>query len=455
MPPSDSETSTPVENVPGIYSHQHTLGGVVTIEGKGLLMGEPVRVEIEPAPEDSGIVFERADLDPPVRIPALADFVVPRARRTTLKSGDATIETVEHCMSALAGMGIDNALVRIFGPELPGGDGSSLPFLKPIQEVGTVEQDAERRIFDLREPIVIDDGDAMIAAIPHDGEGMRVVFDLDYGAHGDRIKRQVLNWDTAAGDYPQEIAPARTYTLREEAESLWQRGIGRHLTPKDVLVIGDDGPIENEYRFDDEPVRHKVLDAIGDLYLVGCPVRCRILAFRSGHGLNRRMGLRIREQMAAADRQSSMQHGRVMDIKQILRLLPHRYPMLLVDRVIEMDGDRKAVGVKNVTINEQFLQGHYPGTPIMPGVLLIEAMAQLGGLLLSRKLEHTGKLAVLLSLDKCKLRKPVVPGDQVVLEAESLRVTARLGHVRCRALVDDKVAAEADIKFMLVDNEQD
>ena len=255
--------------------------------------------------------------------------------------------------------------------------------------------------------------------------------------------------------FTQGVTEIMQNEAREEAESLWQRGIGRHLTPKDVLVIGDDGPIENEYRFDDEPVRHKVLDAIGDLYLVGCPVRCRILAFRSGHGLNRRMGLRIREQMAAADRQSSMQHGRVMDIKQILRLLPHCYPMLLVDRVVEMDGDRKAVGVKNVTINEQFLQGHYPGTPIMPGVLLIEAMAQLGGLLLSRKLEHTGKLAVLLSLDKCKLRKPVVPGDQVVLEAESLRVTARLGHVRCRALVDDKVAAEADIKFMLVDNEQD
>ncbi|MCH2161950.1 MAG: 3-hydroxyacyl-ACP dehydratase FabZ, partial [Phycisphaerales bacterium] len=193
----------------------------------------------------------------------------------------------------------------------------------------------------------------------------------------------------------------------------------------------------------------------GDLYLVGCPVRCRVLAFRSGHGQNRRLGLRIREQMAAADRQFSLLHGRVMDIRTILRTLPHRYPLLLVDRVIEMDGDRRAVGVKNVTMNEQFFQGHYPGTPIMPGVMIIEAMGQLGGLLLSQKLEHTGKLAVLMSIDKCKLRRRVVPGDQLILEAETMRVTARLGHIRCRALVDDKIAAEADIKFMLVDAEQD
>ena len=445
--------SNTIIETPAAAKRQHTLGGPITIEGKGLLLGEDCTVVIEPAKSDSGIVFERSDMDPPVRIPALVDNVAPRARRTTLKSGEASIETVEHCMSALAGLGIDNALIKVSGPELPGGDGSALPYIEPMLEVGIVEQDADRRMFDLREPIVVDDGDAMIAAIPHDGPGTRVVFDLDYGAHGDRIKRQLLNWDTASNDYTTELAKARTYTLREEAEALWQRGIGRHLTPKDVLVIGDNGPIENTFRFDDEPVRHKVLDVLGDLYLVGCPVRCRILAFRSGHGLNRRLGLRIREQMAAADRSFSLRHGRVMDIRTIQRILPHRYPMLLVDRVIEMDGDRRAIGVKNVTMNEQFFQGHYPGTPIMPGVLLIEAMGQLGGLLLSRKLEHTGKLAVLLSIDKCKLRKPVTPGDQVVLEAESLRVTTRMGHVRCRAVVDDKVAAEADIKFMLVDAE--
>lgn len=432
---------------------QRTLASPVTVTGKGLFLGEDATATIEPADADTGIVFIRTDLDPEVRIPALVDNVSVLNRRTTLKSGDTLIETIEHCMSALAGLEVDNAVVRVDGPELPGGDGSAILFFEPMAAVGTVEQDAARRVFDLRETIVVDDGDAMIAAIPHDGAGVRVIFDLDYGAHGDRIPRQVLNWDTSTDDYATGLASARTFSLKEEADAMWERGIGRHLTPSDVLVIGEDGPIDNAYRFDDEPVRHKVLDVLGDLSLVGCPVRCRILAFRSGHGLNRRLGVLIREQMAAVDRRYSLEHGRVMDIRAIQRVLPHRYPMLLVDRVIEMDGDRRAVGVKNVTVNEQFFLGHYPGTPIMPGVLIIEAMGQLGGLLLSRKLEHTGKLAVLMSIDNCKLRKPVTPGDQLVLEAEALRVTARLGHIRCRALVDDKVAAEADIKFMLVDAE--
>ncbi|MAD18621.1 MAG: 3-hydroxyacyl-[acyl-carrier-protein] dehydratase FabZ [Planctomycetaceae bacterium] len=460
-PETETETETRTEDVedattpPAVSPRQHTLGGPITVEGLGLLLGAPVEVTIEPADPDHGIVFERIDLDPPVRIPALVENVVPRGRRTTLKSGEATIETVEHCMSALAGLGIDNALIRIHGPELPGGDGSARPFIDPLLEVGVVEQDADRRIFDLQEAIVIDEGDAMIAAIPHDSAGMRVVFDLDYNAFGGRIKRQVLNWDTAVEDYVGDLSSARTFSLEEEAKAMWERGIGRHLTPKDVLVIGEDGPIENTYRFEDEPVRHKILDMLGDLYLVGCPVRCRVVAYRSGHGLNRRLGLAIREQMAAVDRRFSVQHGRVMDIRMIQRTLPHRYPMLLVDRVIEMDGEHRAVGVKNVTMNEHFFQGHYPGTPIMPGVLIIEAMAQMGGLLLSQRLEHTGKIAVLLSLDKVKIRKPVAPGDQLILEAERLRASARLGHVRCKAMVDDRIAAEADIKFMLVDAEQE
>ena len=451
----NTETGDDPQSPPASSMRQHTLGGPIKVEGLGLLLGAPVHVSIEPADIDHGIVFERIDLDPPVRIPALVENVIPRGRRTTLKSGETTIETVEHCMSALAGLGIDNALIRIHGPELPGGDGSARPFVDPLLEVGITEQDAPRRTFELQEAIVIDEGDAMIAAIPHDTPGMRVIFDLDYNATGGRIKRQVLNWDTSVQDYVGDLSSARTFSLEEEAKAMWERGIGRHLTPKDVLVIGEEGPIENAYRFEDEPVRHKILDMLGDLYLVGCPVRCRVVAYRSGHGLNRRLGMAIREQMAAVDRRFSIQNGRVMDIRAIQRTLPHRYPMLLVDRVIEMDGEHRAVGIKNVTMNEHFFQGHYPGTPIMPGVLIIEAMAQLGGLLLSQRLEHTGKIAVLLSLDKVKLRKPVGPGDQLVLEALSLRVSARLGHIRCKATVDDKIAAEADIKFMLVDAEQE
>jgi len=231
------------------------------------------------------------------------------------------------------------------------------------------------------------------------------------------------------------------------------RGLGKHLTPKELLVIAPDGPVDNAFIWPDECVRHKVLDLIGDLYLVGRPIRGRLVARKSGHELNHQLARKLMAEYDDQHRESLITRDAVMDTRSIQRILPHRYPMLMVDRVLEIDGDRKAVGIKNVTFNDIFFQGHYPGTPIMPGVLIVEAMAQLGGILLSQKLEHTGKLAVLLSMDKVKMRHPVVPGDQLILEATAVRVKSRTGHVRCKAFVADKLAAEADIKFMLVDAE--
>jgi UDP-3-O-[3-hydroxymyristoyl] N-acetylglucosamine deacetylase/3-hydroxyacyl-[acyl-carrier-protein] dehydratase len=425
------------------------------VSGRGLLLGELGSVEILPAPADHGIVFERVDLDPPVQIPALVTNVAKRARRTTLKVGNASVDTVEHCMSALAGLQIDNALIRINGPELPCGDGSAAPFADPIIEVGVVEQPAPRRVYRLVEPILVEEGDALLAAFPCGEDDLQVIFDLDYGPNSHRIKRQVQAFAFGASDYRKDISRARTYSLQEEAQALWDRGMCLHLTPKDVLVIGPDGPIDNAYRFDNEPVRHKIVDLLGDLYLLGHQVYGRFVAHKSGHDLNRRMCLRIREQMLHQARVEAIRSGRELDIRAIQRIMPHRYPMLLVDRVVEIDGDRRALGVKNVTINEPYFQGHYPGTPIMPGVLIVEAMAQLGGLLMSQKLEHTGKIAVLLSLDRVKLRRPVSPGDQLVLEAESVRARARTGTVRCRAYVGQALAAEAQVRFMMVDAEHE
>jgi len=436
-------------------TRQHTLAGPVTVSGRGLLLGEPVDVEILPAPAGHGIVFERTDLSPPVQIPALIENATDRARRTTLKIGNVSIETVEHCLSALAGLRIDNALLRINGPELPCGDGSAAPFADPIVEAGIEQQDAPRKFFKISEPIVVEDGDAMIAALPADDGQMKIIFDLDYGPKSDRIRPQTQVFSSANGDYIHEISRARTYSLEEEAQALWDQGMCRHLTPKDVLVIGDNGPIDNAYRFDNEPVRHKIVDLLGDLYLVGGEIHGRIVAHKSGHAMNRRLGRKIIEQNETRRRMEMISHGREMDIRQIQRIMPHRYPMLLVDRVVQIEGDQKAIGIKNVTINEPFFEGHYPGTPIMPGVLIVEAMAQLGGLLMSRKLEHAGKIAVLLSLDKVKLRRPVTPGDQLIMEAEAVRARARTGMLRCRAFVGSKLAAEAQIRFMMVDAEQD
>jgi len=433
---------------------QQTVAAEVAVRGRGLLGGGESELVIAPAPPGAGIVFERVDLSPPVTVSADVANVIPRPRRTTLRAGGDVIETVEHCLSALAGLGVDNAVLRLDGRELPCGDGSALPFTDALASAGLVEQDAPRRRFRLREPIVVEEGDSMIAALPDDGESMKVLYDLDYGEGESRIPRQCFSFDPERQDYLREIAPARTFSLREEAEALWRQQLCRHLTPRDVLVIGDDGPIENAYRFPDEPVRHKVLDVMGDLALAGRPIVARIVARKSGHGLNRRMALKLRERMQADDLAMSLASDRVLDTRAIQRIMPHRYPMLLVDRVLELDGNRRAVGVKNVTVNEPFFQGHYPGTPIMPGVLIVEAMAQLGGLLLSQTLEHAGRVAMLLSLDKVKLRKPIVPGDQVILEAQTQRANARSATVHCRATVDGKLAAEAQIRFMMVDSEQ-
>ena len=434
---------------------QRTLARPVAISGKGLLLGKDVDLVISPALVGEGIMFERTDIEPVVQISATLANSIDRARRSTLSGGDVTIETIEHLMSALFGLGIDNAIIRMDGPEVPCGDGSSMPFVEPLLQAGTVDQDQPRRIFEITDPICLQDGEAMIAAFPSHQIGLHIVYDLDYGEQSSRIFRQTQAWNSASGTYASEVAPARTYSLQEEAKQLQENGMCTHLTPSDVLVIGDDGPIDNSYRFDNEPARHKILDIIGDLYLSGAFIQGRIVASKSGHSLNRRLCKAIIEQNQVSHRRTLASTGSEMDVRDIQRIMPHRYPMLLVDRVVEMIGDEKATGVKNVTINEPFFQGHYPGTPIMPGVLVVEAMAQLGGLLMSRKLEHTGKLAVLLSLDKVKLRHPVTPGDQLILVAETIRAGVRTAALQCKAFIGSKLAAEAQIRFMMVDAEQD
>ncbi|MAE61012.1 MAG: 3-hydroxyacyl-[acyl-carrier-protein] dehydratase FabZ [Planctomycetaceae bacterium] len=438
---------------------QQTVANSATLTGRGLFAGENARVQFKPAPVNHGVVFVCTDVrdhGEPVRIPAVVTNVARAPRRTTLRNGQVSIDTCEHCLSALAGLGIDNLIVQVEGPELPAVDGSARPYVDAIQEAGIESQDQPRRVLTVTEPIVIEEGDAMIAALPADRPGMQVIYDLDYGASGP-VPKQLYAFNAENGNFVDEIAPARTFVMESEAQALQARGMGKHLSAKDVLVIGAGGaPMgSNALRFDDELVRHKIVDLIGDLYLVGCQIHGRIVAYKSGHRLNHRLADRLARLLAVQHRASILSTEGVVDIRQIQRMLPHRYPMLLIDRVLELDGTKRAVGVKNVTINEPFFSGHYPGTPIMPGVLIVEAMAQLSGVLLSSQLEHTGKLAVLLSMDKVKLRRPVSPGDQLVLESEAIRVSTRTGHTQCRAYVGAHLAAEAQIKFMMVDADQD
>lgn len=439
---------------------QHTLSRSVERTGVGLFTGAQTRMRLLPGEEDRGIVFRRVDLSGAPEIPARVDHVdAARPRRTVLASGDASVETVEHCLSALAALGIDNAVVEVNGPEIPAFDGSALPIVEAIHDAGIDAQTAPREVVVIDEPIVVRDGEAVVSALPIEGDTPEYVYMLDYG-EGSPIARQSKAVSLDAASFETEVAPARTFSTRREAEFARSNGLFTHLEPKDMLVIDDAGPIDNAYRFDDEPARHKLLDLIGDLALVGKPLRGRFVSARSGHTLNHKLasaifkaaeGIEARPGSPTAPAEPEKP---AMEIRQIMRLLPHRYPMVLIDRVLEVEADQRAVGIKNVTINEPFFQGHYPHTPIMPGVLIVEAMCQLAGLMLSRKLERTGKIAVLMTLDDVRLRKAVTPGDQLVIESEALRTSPRFGDCACRAFVAGNLVAEARVKFMMVDAEK-
>jgi UDP-3-O-[3-hydroxymyristoyl] N-acetylglucosamine deacetylase/3-hydroxyacyl-[acyl-carrier-protein] dehydratase len=429
---------------------QQTIEKPAEIRGRGLFTGEEVTVRFKPAAADAGIVFVRNDGPVPAQIRALVANVTKRARRTSLRNGTLAIETVEHCLAALHGLGVDNIEVELTGGEMPGGDGSSQLFVDAIRQAGIKPLEASRRPLIIQETIRVTEGDAELIAVPSESEGLDILYDLDYGSEG-LVPRQILAVRLSEETFCKEIATARTFLFEEEAKQFQAAGLGQHLTYNDVVVIGPQGIIGNEFRFSDECVRHKVLDLIGDLCLAGRPIQGKIIARKSGHALNHELVRRLLEVGERCERRNLIRSSGAIDAQQLRRILPHRYPFLMIDRVLELDGDRRAIGVKNVSINEPFFQGHYPSQPIMPGVLIIEAMAQLGGILLAQKLEHTGKIAVLLSMDNVKFRHSVLPGDQLILEAETIRVKARTGHVRCSAHVNDELVSQAEIKFMMVD----
>ena len=432
---------------------QKTIKDPVKLAGKGLFGGQDATVTFHPAPEETGIVFVRTDIASAVRIPALAPNIAERSRRTSIKKGEVSIETVEHCLAAIHALEIDNIVMEVEGPELPAPDCSSAQYVAILKQAGLVEQTNPRKEFVIRKPICVNAGDATIYALPHSDGGLSITYDLDYSSYAG-IGRQIYSYQLTPDSFETGMAPARSFLLEVEAKQFQARGIGTHIGPNDILVIDSQGPVKNAYRWPNECVRHKIVDLIGDLTLVGRPVIGRIVAYKSGHALNQQLVRKLYDAAQQQDRIERFGTDAVLDIRRIQKILPHRYPMLLVDKIIEVEGDTRIKGIKNVTFNEQFFQGHFPSTPIMPGVLIVEAMAQVSGLLFAQRLEHTGKLAMLLSMDNVRFRRAVVPGDQLVLIAETVRLRRRTAHCRCQALVGDVVAAEAEIKFMLVDDEK-
>jgi UDP-3-O-[3-hydroxymyristoyl] N-acetylglucosamine deacetylase/3-hydroxyacyl-[acyl-carrier-protein] dehydratase len=409
----------------------------------------------KPTDENTGINFIRVDLPgrPVIKVDPLnihIDTTMPRC--TAIGEGRAVIYTVEHFMSVLCGLGISNLTVEIDARELPGLDGSGIEYLSALKDAGIVEQNAEAGYFKIKEPLGVELNGCSIYIVP--AEDFQISYTLDY--RHPILKSQFFSVQITGEAYEKQVAPCRTFCLAKEADELRARGLGQGANYQNTLVVGERGVIDNKVRFEDEFARHKVLDFIGDLYLLGIPIRGHVFAVKSGHTLNielLRKILKQKEKYEAKGRLPGLllEGQREIDINGIMGILPHRYPFLLVDKVVEIEQGRKAVGIKNVTINEIFFQGHFPTRPVMPGVLMVEAMAQTAGVVILTNPFHHGKVAFFMAADKVKFRKVVNPGDQLRMEVEVVRDKSRTVQVKAQSKVEGEVVAEAEMLFSFTD----
>ena len=437
---------------------QTTLKKEVECNGIGLHSGKPVEMKLRPAPVDTGIVFVRTDLPGKPKVRAITENITGTLRATTLKENGAEVSTIEHLMAALAMKHVDNCFVEMSSIEPPVGDGSAQTFVEAIDKAEIEEQAADRAVYVVDKEFAYTNGDRYIKVEPYDG--FKVSF-TSINPHP-LLGRQELVIEDKNDDFLKEIAPARTVAFEDEIAKMQKMGLGLGGNIDNVVVFGKDR-ILSKPRFDNELIRHKILDVIGDMYLLG-PIKGHVIGMKSGHAFNDNISRQIanyRNEKAGKVTSTETKSKEVgsnqmitLDIHEIQNILPHRYPMLLVDRVVELDPMKRAVGIKNISFNEPQFMGHFPGNPIMPGVLLIEAMAQVGGVTLLYPQENRGKIAVFAKIDNVRFRRPVVPGDQLRTTAVITKIKGNMGIAHCEGTVDGEPACEGDFFFALMENKK-
>ncbi len=436
---------------------QHTLKQAASCDGIGLHSGKMVEMTLLPAPKDTGIVFIRTDIAERPQIHAVASNITATTKATTLTENEANVTTIEHLMAALAILKIDNCYIEMSSAEPPVGDGSAKFFMDQILKAGIEEQDAERKVYHVERSFSYYDGDRSIVVLPY--EGYRITF-TSINPHP-LLGTQVMDIEDKGDNFTKEISSARTVAFEEEIAQLQKMGLGLGGTLENVVVFSKD-KILSVPRFKDELIRHKILDVIGDLYLLG-PIHAHVICMKSGHAFNDNVSRQIDEYRRLHDhketrtpekKQTEVRSKAMisLDINEILKILPHRYPMLLVDKIIELEPMKRAVGIKNITMNEPQFTGHFPGNPIMPGVLLIEAMAQVGGVTLLYPKENRGKIAVFGKIDKVRFRRPVKPGDTLVTTAVIMKIKGNMAVAHCEGTVDGEPACECTV-FVALEGE--
>ncbi len=462
-------------------AQQQTLRRSVSFSGIGLHSGNRVNMTFLPGAANSGLRFRRTDLEGKPELEARVENVVDTNRSTTLGRGALKIHTVEHVLAAFSGCEIDNAIVEIDSNEPPIADGSSREYVKMIDSVGSAALTEAREPYRVKEPIELQIGDAMMSVFPHD----KLKISCTSADGGNRFT-QFYSLEVSPESWRKELAHARTFVFFEEIQYLYKTGLIRGGSLENAVVIRDDAVLTNEpLRYNEEFVRHKILDILGDLSLLGRPLQGHIIAIRPSHQSNFELAKAIQAQIRkplvaaqtfapppqppaprerettpetktdpkaapASPTESLVRDGVTLDIIQVMKLLPHRHPFLMVDKVTRIEGN-KMTAVKQVSIGEFYFQGHFPGHPIMPGVLQLEAMAQVAGILMMRQAENTGKLAYFMAADSVKWRKPVRPGDTLVIDVEMTKARGKIGKAKGVCSVDGEPVSEAEVTFMLID----